>query len=82
LWGEQDAFCRRSDQDPLLAAIPGTRLVTYPGTGHCPRWEQVEHVAAELTAFATVVGGTTRPARCWLSRLGNRACVAWLGESP
>jgi non-heme chloroperoxidase len=53
LWGERDAFCPRSDQDALVAATPGARLVTYPGTGHCPHWEQVERVAAELTAFST-----------------------------
>jgi pimeloyl-ACP methyl ester carboxylesterase len=52
LWGDQDAFCPRSDQDALLAAIPGSELVVYPGTGHCPHWEQVERVAAELSAFA------------------------------
>jgi non-heme chloroperoxidase len=57
LWGERDAFVPRSDQNALLAAIPGARLVTYPDTGHCPHWEQVEHVAAELTAFA---GATPR----------------------
>jgi non-heme chloroperoxidase len=60
-WGEQDAFCPRADQDALLAAIPRARLVTYPGTGHCPHWEQVEQVAAELTAFATSLAGTTPP---------------------
>jgi non-heme chloroperoxidase len=60
-WGEQDAFCPRADQDALLAAIPGARLVTYPGTGHCPHWEQVDQVAAELTAFATSLAGTTPP---------------------
>jgi non-heme chloroperoxidase len=62
LWGEQDAFVPRADQDALLAAIPAARLVTYPGTGHCPHWEQVDQVAAELTAFASSVAGAT-PAR-------------------
>jgi pimeloyl-ACP methyl ester carboxylesterase len=55
LWGDKDAFCPRSDQDALLAAIPGSELVVYPGTGHCPHWEQVERVAAELTAFTTAL---------------------------
>jgi non-heme chloroperoxidase len=55
LWGEQDAFCPRADQHALLAAIPAARLVTYPGTGHCPHWEQIDEVAAELTALATAV---------------------------
>jgi non-heme chloroperoxidase len=52
LWGDKDAFCRRSHQDALLAAIPGSRLSTYYGTGHCPHWEQPERAAAEIAAFA------------------------------
>jgi non-heme chloroperoxidase len=51
LWGDQDAFCPRSDQDGLLAAIPGARLSVYHGTGHCPHWEQPERAAAEIAAF-------------------------------
>jgi non-heme chloroperoxidase len=51
-WGDQDAFCRRSDQDALLAAIPQARLSTYHGTGHCPHWEQPQRAAAEIVAFA------------------------------
>jgi pimeloyl-ACP methyl ester carboxylesterase len=35
-------------------AIPGARLVAYPGTGHLVLWEQPERVASDLTEF--VVG--------------------------
>jgi non-heme chloroperoxidase len=52
LWGDQDGFCRRSDQEALLAAIPRARLSTYHGTGHCPHWEEPERAAAEIEAFA------------------------------
>jgi pimeloyl-ACP methyl ester carboxylesterase len=52
LWGDRDAFCPRSDQDALLAAIPGSQLVTYHGTGHCPHWEQTERTATDIAAFA------------------------------
>lgn len=52
LWGDQDAFCPRSDQDALLAAIPRATLEVYSGTGHCPHWEQPERAAAEIAAFA------------------------------
>jgi non-heme chloroperoxidase len=55
LWGDQDAFCPRSDQEALLAAIPRATLEIYPGTGHCPHWEQPERAAAEIVAFATTV---------------------------
>jgi non-heme chloroperoxidase len=57
-WGDQDAFCRRSDQDALLAAIPRSRLSTYEGTGHCPHWEQPTRAAAEIAAFAGAVAST------------------------
>ncbi len=52
LWGDQDAFCARSDQDALVAAIPGAQLLTYPGTGHSVHWEQPAHCAADIVAFA------------------------------
>jgi non-heme chloroperoxidase len=31
LWGDQDALCSSGDQDALLAAIPGSRLIVYEG---------------------------------------------------
>ena len=52
LWGDQDGFCPRSDQDALLAAIPQATLEVYHGTGHCPHWEQPTRAAAEISAFA------------------------------
>ena len=51
LWGEQDAYFPRADQDALVAAIPNARLHVYPDTGHCPQWERPEEVARELAAF-------------------------------
>jgi non-heme chloroperoxidase len=61
LWGDQDAFCPRSDQDALLAAIPESRLRTYRGSGHCPHWEQPERAAADVAAFAARAGRTAQP---------------------
>jgi len=51
VWGDQDAFCPRSDQDMLVAAIPGSRLLVYSDAGHDPHWEEPERFAADLTAF-------------------------------
>ena len=51
LWGDQDAFCPRGDQEALVAAIPRARLVTYAGTGHTPHWEQPARTAADITRF-------------------------------
>jgi len=60
LWGDQDAFCPRRDQDALLAAIPAAHLAVYHGTGHCPHWEQPQRTAADLDAFARRVDPAAR----------------------
>jgi non-heme chloroperoxidase len=44
LWGDQDSFVSRSDQDRLLA-IPGSRLEVFEGTGHDPQWEEPARAA-------------------------------------
>jgi rifampin ADP-ribosylating transferase len=52
LWGARDEFLPRSDQETLAAAIPGSRLVIYEGTGHVVLWEKPERVAADVVALA------------------------------
>ena len=52
VWGARDAICRRRDQDALLAAIPGSRLIAYETAGHALHWEEPERFAADLVAFA------------------------------
>ena len=51
LWGDRDGLVPRTEQDALLAAIPGARLVVYEGAGHSPNWEQPERVARDVEAF-------------------------------
>jgi non-heme chloroperoxidase len=51
VWGDKDAMMTRADQDALLAAVRGSRLVVYPGTGHAPHWEEPEKFATDLVAF-------------------------------
>ncbi len=51
MWGEQDALFSRGEQDRLLAAITGAKLIVYRETGHCPNWERPEDVAADLQEF-------------------------------
>ena len=51
IWGEHDALFPGADQDRLVAAIPGARLLVYPETGHCPNWERPERVATDLQTF-------------------------------
>lgn len=56
VWGDQDAILSRSDQEALAAAIPGARLVVYPGAGHAFYWEEPERVASDLVAFIQGLG--------------------------
>jgi pimeloyl-ACP methyl ester carboxylesterase len=51
IWGARDELLPRDDQERLAAAIPGSRLVVYPDTGHLVLWEQPERVAGDLTDF-------------------------------
>lgn len=56
-WGDQDALFPRSGEDALVAAIPGSRLVVYPGSGHALHWEEPERFASDLMTFIeTIVG--------------------------
>lgn len=51
LWGDQDVFVGRSEQEKLLASIPGSRLKVYSGTGHSPHWEDPARFAADIADF-------------------------------
>jgi pimeloyl-ACP methyl ester carboxylesterase len=55
MWGDQDAVFPRGDQDVLLRAIRGSRLVVYPGAGHGLHWEDAAGTARDLVAFAREV---------------------------
>jgi pimeloyl-ACP methyl ester carboxylesterase len=52
VWGDQDVFFLRREQEALTAAIPGAQLVVYPGAGHGFHWEEPARFAADLAAFA------------------------------
>ncbi len=55
VWGDQDVFAPRRDQDALAAAIAGSRLVVYPGAGHALHWEEPDRFAADLLAFTEIL---------------------------
>lgn len=57
LWGGDDALLPASQADELVAAIEGSRLVVYEGTGHLVLWEQPERVAHDITAFVMAPPG-------------------------
>ena len=51
LWGEKDSYCPRKDQDILSAAIKGSQLVIYKGTGHAVHWEEPARFSGDLVSF-------------------------------
>ena len=51
IWGEQDAFFRRREQEALVAAIPGAQFIAYAGAGHGLHWEAPARCAADLATF-------------------------------
>jgi pimeloyl-ACP methyl ester carboxylesterase len=55
VWGDRDRYAPRSEQEVLRAAIQGSRLLIYEGTGHAPHWEEPERFAADLDAFVREV---------------------------
>ena len=52
IWGDRDELIPLEDQERLVAAVPGSRLVVYEGAGHVVHLEQPERVAHDITAFA------------------------------
>jgi non-heme chloroperoxidase len=55
VWGDQDTFFRRREQEALAAAIAGAQLMVYPGAGHGFHWEEPARFAADLVAFTAHV---------------------------
>lgn len=51
VWGDRDAYCPRSDQHDLRAALPSSRLFALPRVGHAVHWERPAEVAGILRAF-------------------------------
>jgi pimeloyl-ACP methyl ester carboxylesterase len=51
IYGDQDAFCLRSDQDAIVAGYPDAELLVYQGYGHAMHWEDPARVAADLVVF-------------------------------
>jgi non-heme chloroperoxidase len=63
VWGDQDTILPRSDQEALAAAIPGSRLLVYPGAGHAFYWEDPGRVASDLAAFIAELEAKNHPSK-------------------
>ena len=51
IWGNADGLVKREMQLKLVEHIPYADLVTYPGTGHTPRWENPTRFASDVSEF-------------------------------
>ena len=51
LWGDQDHLIPVATAREFHAAIPGSRLIVYPATGHIPQEEVADKSAADVLAF-------------------------------
>jgi non-heme chloroperoxidase len=56
IWGDGDPLVGMDHQQDLLRRMPSSRLVTYEGVGHTPRWEEPSRFAADVIAFVERVG--------------------------
>ena len=56
VWGDQDAFSGRAEQQRMAREIPQARLIVHAGTGHSPQWEEPARVAGDLLALLLASG--------------------------
>lgn len=49
--GDRDGFGSLEDVEAFARAIPGVRLLVYPGAGHGLHWEEPARFATDLAAF-------------------------------
>ena len=61
IWGEEDALIPLSAGKTMAAAIPGARLIAYPGIGHLPHEEAAQRSADDLAAFLAAQGLAGKP---------------------
>lgn len=55
VWGDHDGMVPRSDQDAQTAAITGSELLVYKGTGHAIPWEEPDQLASDLVSFIETI---------------------------
>jgi non-heme chloroperoxidase len=55
VWGRRDLFCPADEQQAMLKAILGSRLVEYASAGHAMHWEEPQRFALDLVQFAASV---------------------------
>ncbi|MER5383589.1 alpha/beta hydrolase [Streptomyces sp. NBC_00647] len=61
IWGDQDEYLPREDQQTILNAVHGADFLAYEGTGHVVHWEEPERVVADIAAFAARIAHPGTP---------------------
>ena len=61
IWGDQDEYLPREDQQTILDAVHGAGFLAYENTGHVVHWEQPERVVADIAAFAARIAHPGTP---------------------
>lgn len=61
IWGDQDSFMPRADQDELAASIPNSELAIWEGAGHSMHWEEPERFAIDVERFAESCASRPQP---------------------
>ncbi len=56
LWGEQDVFCGRDEQERLRRLIREAALRVYPAGGHSLHWEEPERFVQDIAEFVDLLG--------------------------
>ena len=57
LFGEDDKLTSPKAGRYIADRIPGARLQTFPGSSHCPFWEEADAFNQAVAAFAAEVAG-------------------------
>lgn len=52
LWGTEDPYCPKEDQDQFLNGLPYAKIIIYDSTGHALHWERPEKFVDDVSAFA------------------------------
>jgi pimeloyl-ACP methyl ester carboxylesterase len=61
IWGSEDAFCPRAEQDEVVARYDEAHLSIHEGVGHAVHWESGARVAEEIAAFVAGVVESAAP---------------------